>query len=153
MKCPQCFNEKTKVIDSRSLNNGYSIRRRRVCESCSFRFTTYEHIKIKNLIVKKRKDTRVVFDDNKVIDSIKLAMGKNYINENKIQEIVGEIRGYAIESGKEISSVKIGEIILENLKKIDILAYARYASTFYYYDDLKEFIMGLLKIQKEIKSN
>lgn len=147
MKCPKCRNSDTKVVDSRPEREGRSVRRRRECETCGFRFSTMERVIAGNLMVKKRDGLTENFSPEKLEESIAVACGKRPISRDQIKEIVRELtEEWAGES--EISSDMIGEGIMEALKKLDHVAYIRFASVYRKFKDVDEFkqeISGLLE--------
>ena len=139
MKCSKCDSMRTRVIDSRVTEKGYTIRRRRVCESCSFRFTTYEYVFAKKIIIKKN-GVRQEYDRIKLENSIRISCTKRPISEKVIQEtmmIIEEmINNY---NNVEISSRQIGEYVMSELKNIDKVAFIRFASVYREFKDLGEF--------------
>lgn len=138
MQCPKCHHEDTKVIDSRPEREGRSIRRRRECEKCGFRFSTIERIATGNLLVIKRNGEREKFSPEKLEESILVACGKRPISRDAVREMVNDLmENWA--SLNEISSTKIGETVMEALKKIDHVAYIRFASVYREFKDIGEF--------------
>lgn len=131
MVCPFCSNNETKVIDSRDTNDGKAIRRRRECEKCRARFSTYEEVEIMRLTVAKKDGRKEEYDKKKIEAGIRRALEKRPINEEKIEKIVGDIE-YEIKAKEldEITSKEIGRIVLEKLKEIDDVAYLRFASVY-----------------------
>ena len=139
MKCPDCNDIVTKVIDSRLTEKGYTIRRRRECESCSFRFTTYEYVFPKKMVIKKT-GIRQEYDRAKLEDSIRISCTKRPVSEQIIQEtmmkIEKQINNY---TSVEISSREIGKFVMDELKSIDKIAFIRFASVYREFKDLGEF--------------
>ena len=139
MKCPDCNDMVTKVIDSRLTEKGYTIRRRRECESCSFRFTTYEYVFPKKMVIKKA-GIRQEYDRAKLEDSIRISCTKRPVSEQIIQEtmmkIEKKINNY---TSVEISSREIGKFVMDELKSIDKIAFIRFASVYREFKDLGEF--------------
>lgn len=131
MICPYCGHNETKVIDSRDTNDGKAIRRRRECEKCHSRFSTYEEIEIMRLSVVKKDGRKEEYDKKKIESGIKKALEKRPVNEEKIEKMIGDIE-YEIQSkeNNEIASKEIGRIILEKLKETDDVAYLRFASVY-----------------------
>jgi transcriptional repressor NrdR len=131
MICPYCGHNETKVIDSRDTNDGKAIRRRRECEKCHSRFSTYEEIEIMRLSVIKKDGRKEEYDKKKIESGIRKAMEKRPVNEEKIEKMIGDIE-YEIQSKEscEIASKEIGRIILEKLKEMDDVAYLRFASVY-----------------------
>jgi len=152
MKCPFCSNEETKVIDSRLVEENNSIRRRRQCEKCAKRFTTYEKIEILPIAVIKKDGTREIFDRNKVLDGIIKSCNKRPISMNDIEKIVDEIENNILSlMQKEIESSKIGEMVMSKLKEIDEVAYVRFASVYKHFKDIDTYYEELSKLLKEKK--
>ena len=152
MKCPFCHNE-TKVIDSRYIADSNVIRRRRGCDECSKRFTTYERIEYLDINVIKREGKKEPFDRNKILTGIKRACEKRPITEYQIETMVSEIEmAIRNEDSLDIPSHKIGDLIIEKLIKIDPVAYIRFASVYYDFDDLKAFDGALKKLKRKVKN-
>lgn len=150
MICPFCGYSETKVVDSRDTNDGRAIRRRRECEKCKARFSTYEEIEITRLIVIKRDGNRVEYDQNKLISGLKKALEKRPVNEEKFDKILSDIE-YSINSkGKsEITSREIGKIVLEKLKKVDDVAYLRFVSVYRSFGSTGSFQKELNKLKEK----
>ena len=139
MKCSKCDSMRTRVIDSRVTEKGYTIRRRRVCESCSFRFTTYEYVFAKKIIIKKN-GVRQEYDRVKLENSIRISCTKRPISEKVIQETMMKIEEMINNyNNVEISSRQIGEYVIGELKSIDKVAFIRFASVYREFKDLGEF--------------
>lgn len=150
MKCPFCGCEETKVIDSRAVDENNSIRRRRQCEKCENRFTTYERLEIITIAVIKKDGTRETFDRNKVYDGIAKSCNKRAISMQTIDNIVDEIENKLLNSlEKEVESSLIGEMVMEKLKEIDEVAYVRFASVYKHFKDADTFMEELKKLVKE----
>ena len=147
MKCPFCGFAESKVLDTRSCDDGSKIRRRRECLSCAKRFTSYETVELLPIIVKKRDNTREQFDRNKLMNGILRACQKRPISVETIQKIVDEIE-YTLQNKleSEVSSAEIGEITMEKLKAIDDVAYVRFASVYRQFGDLNTFMKELKKL-------
>jgi transcriptional repressor NrdR len=140
MKCPYCDNPDTKVVDSRPTDEGQAIRRRRECEDCGRRFTTYEKIEEIPLIVVKKDGRRQVFDRNKVRSGIIRACEKRPVPMGEIEKIVTEIeKGLSNLMLKEMDSTIIGEYVMEQLKDLDDVAYVRFASVYRQFTDAESF--------------
>lgn len=131
MICPYCGGGETKVVDSRDTNDGKAIRRRRECEKCQARFSTYEEIEIMRLTVIKRDGSKQEYDRKKIEIGLRKALEKRPVSEEKINKAIGDIE-YEIQAreGSEISSKEIGKMILEKLKEMDDVAYLRFASVY-----------------------
>jgi len=146
MKCPYCDNSDTKVIDSREVEDGRAIRRRRECEKCAERFSTREKIEILNLIVIKRDREKEEYDKDKIRQSLSIATNKR-IKEQELEDLIAGVEGEIFARGKnKIETKEIGNIILERLKKIDEVAYLRYVSVFKSFGSGKRFTKELNKI-------
>ena len=131
MRCPFCSNEDTQVRDSRPTEDNTSIRRRRVCEQCGSRFTTFERIQLRDLVVIKKNNQRDPFDRDKMHRSLSLALRKRNVDQEKIEKIVNAIVRRLENSGEsEIKSNLIGEYIMEALSNLDQVAYVRFASVY-----------------------
>lgn len=147
MKCPYCSFEESKVVDSRHSEDGQSIRRRRECLSCQKRFTTYETVERVPMVVVKRDGTRQSFDRNKVINSMLRACDKRAVALSELESAADEIEQSIQNSlDREISSESIGELVMEQLKQLDDVAYVRFASVYRQFTDIQSFRQELDKI-------
>jgi len=147
MKCPYCDNPDTKVVDSRPTDEGQMIRRRRECEQCSRRFTTYEKIEEIPLIVVKKDGSRQTFDRQKVMNGIIKACEKRQVPMEKIEKIVSDIeKGLSNLMLKEMDSSLIGEYVMEHLRDIDDVAYVRFASVYRQFTDVDNFRQEIEKL-------
>ncbi|MGI6177978.1 MAG: transcriptional regulator NrdR [Eubacterium sp.] len=145
MRCPFCNNEETKVIDSRPVEEGNATRRRRECERCGKRFTTYEKVEESIMMVIKKDGRREAFDRNKILNGIVKACEKRPVSMDEIEAIVSDIeRGLNNMMEREVKSSFIGELVMEKLKNLDEVAYVRFASVYRQFTDVETFI-------KEIK--
>lgn len=150
MRCPYCGYTESKVVDSRPTDEEAAIRRRRECEKCSRRFTTYEKIEQMPLIIVKKDGSRQVYQRTKMLNGILRACEKRPISISQIEEIVDEIEKELYNSmDKEIDSKKIGEMVMKRLKKIDDVAYVRFASVYRQFKDINTFLEELNKIIEE----
>ena len=149
MKCPYCGKEDTRVIDSRPADGDTSIRRRRICDACGKRFTTYEKIETIPLVVIKKDNNREPYDRSKIEGGILRACHKRPVSINQIKRLVDEIETeiYSREE-KEISSREIGELVMSRLKDLDPVAYVRFASVYREFKDVETFMDELKKILK-----
>lgn len=149
MKCPYCGNPDTRVIDSRPAEDGTSIRRRRSCDVCSKRFTTYEKVETIPFIIIKKDNNREQYDRGKIESGVLRACYKRPVSAEEIQKCVNRIETkiFSLEE-KEISSSDIGEIVMEELKKLDEVAYVRFASVYREFKDVNTFMDELKKILK-----
>ena len=150
MKCPFCEHPDTRVIDSRPTDEGQVIRRRRACDNCKKRFTTYEKIEEIMFMVVRKDGSREMFDRSKVRNGIVNACKKRPVTTEQIDKIVDDIeRGLNNMMEKEISSTVIGEVILDNLKELDEVAYVRFASVNRQFDDVTTFMQEIEKLTKK----
>ena len=140
MKCPDCESADSKVVDSRSVQQGRSIRRRRECSKCSYRFTTYEYILKSPVMVIKKTGVREEYDRNKLEKSFHIACNKRPVPEDKIQIAIQNIEDKISNiSNIEIDGHQIGELVMEELKNIDNVAFIRFASVYREFKDIGEF--------------
>ena len=141
MKCPFCGDQESKVVDSRHSEDGISIRRRRECIRCLRRFTTYEVVETLPIIVVKRNGSRQSFDRNKILNSMIRAFDKRKVDVNDLDRITTEIE-QTIQNTleREISTDRIGEMVMERLKPLDEVAYIRFASVYRRFQDVRSFI-------------
>ena len=140
MKCPSCSKEDSKVVDSRSIYKGDSIRRRRECNECKFRYTTYEYILTNPVKVIKKSGDREEYDRSKLEKSFNIACKKRPIPEEKIQQAIHSIEEKISNiSNIEIEANRIGELVMEELKDIDKVAFIRFASVYRQFKDIGEF--------------
>ncbi len=147
MKCPYCGTEDSKVIDSRPTDEGERIRRRRECLNCAKRFTTYEIIESLPIIVIKKDKSRETFDRNKLLNGVLRACDKRQISINTLDNMIDEIESTIQNSlDREVTSVKIGELVMEKLKDIDEVAYVRFASVYRQFKDITTFMDELNKL-------
>lgn len=150
MKCPFCGYLKDRVIDSREIENGLIIRRRRICLKCKRRYTTYEEIDLKPLIVVKKDGRREKFSREKLFTGIQKACEKRPISVEKINKIVEDIEKTLRQRyDEEVSSKEIGNLVIKKLKKIDKIAYIRFASVYQEFRDLNQFLKEIEKIGGE----
>ncbi len=149
MKCPFCGYENTKVVDSRDTEDLTVTRRRRECERCNERFTTYERIEL-NINVRKKDNTIQAWNRDKIITGVMKACEKREIQRSDIEKMVDTIENEIKKSGKrEISTVEIGEMIMDLLKDVDEVAYIRFASVYKEFKDISGFEKELNKIKTE----
>ena len=150
MKCPMCGHIESKVIDSRPAADGGSIRRRRECLLCQKRFTTYENVENIPLIVIKKDLSRETFDRNKILNSIVRACDKRQVTLAQMDAVVSEIEN-ALQNTlqNEITSDKIGEMVMDKLKELDEVAYIRFASVYRQFKDIGAFMAELQKLLAE----
>lgn len=147
MKCPFCNQDNTRVIDSRSVPDNNSIRRRRQCDECGKRFTTYEKIETIPLVVIKKDQSREQYDRTKIQDGIMRACYKRPISVEQIEKIIDEIETEIFnKEDREIPSTEIGEIVMDKLKDLDAVTYVRFASVYREFKDVNTFMDELKKI-------
>lgn len=139
MYCPKCKNSNTRVLDSRETNEHREIRRRRKCEKCDFRFTTFERVETTNFIVVKRDNRRESYNRQKLESGIWKACEKRPVSQEQVDKLLNELEEMWSTSGKEISAQIIGEGIMEKLKDIDEVAYIRFASVYRQFKDIDSF--------------
>ena len=151
MQCPSCQNTDSRVLESRSADSGKSVRRRRECLNCDFRFTTYERVETTPITVLKRSGAKELFNRSKIINGLNRACEKTLIHGSKIEFIVDEIE-LVLHQGvcKEIKSIEIGEMVLTHLKDINEVAYIRFASVYRQFNGINDF-MKTLEALKPIK--
>ena len=140
MRCPFCGSEDTQVKDSRPADDGAAIRRRRSCPSCGARFTTFERVTLRELTVLKSDQRRVPFDREKLARSIRVALRKRPVDEDRVERIVNGIqRRLEAEGESEIASRAIGEMVMDTLRELDPVAYVRFASVYRNFREAKDF--------------
>lgn len=154
MKCPFCNFADTKVIDSRAQDDNSVIRRRRVCEKCGKRFTTYERVDMIPITVIKRDGTREIFDNAKLQNGIMKSCNKRPVTAQQIQKLVDDIENTLAGSGeREVESKQLGNMVIERLKDLDEVAYVRFASVYRQFKDINSFIDELEKMLHEKNGN
>ena len=149
MRCPYCGSLDYRVIESRAMANGENIRRRRECLSCGYRFTSYERIEEKPLMVIKRDGRRQPFDSKKLEKGIERALEKRPVATTTVENLAAEIEDQAVmqaKSSREISTSDLGELVLQRLNDIDKVAYIRFASVYKHFENLDEFINEVNKV-------
>ncbi len=152
MKCPFCPETESKVVDSRISKTGSLIRRRRECEQCKKRFTTYERLEEPLIIIVKKDNRREPFDYKKVASGIRKACEKRPIATDMVDELIDRIEQWVLSQGeKELASSKIGERIMDELHKLDEVAYVRFASVYRSFKDINEFMSELQDLLSKAK--
>lgn len=140
MRCPFCGHEDSQVKDSRPTDDGAAIRRRRQCEGCAARFTTFERIQLRDLVVTKAEGRREPFDRDKLLRSVSIATRKRPIEAGRIEKLVSGIQRQLETQGEnEVSSKRIGEMVMEGLKGLNSVAYIRFASVYRDFSEAKDF--------------
>ena len=154
MKCPFCGHENTRVIDSRPAEDNNSIRRRRVCDECEKRFTTYEKVETIPLIIIKKDNNRETYDRTKIEAGVLRACHKRPISANRINQLVDEIETEIFNrEEKEIPSQVIGELVMNKLKDLEAVAYVRFASVYREFKDINTFMDELKKVLDASENN
>ena len=153
MRCPFCGNIDTKVIDTRAMEDNSAIRRRRLCEKCSERFTTYERVDMIPLTVIKSDNRRENFDRDKLLKSALKSFHKRSVSRDEIESMISDIEAEVISSmRKEISSKELGEMVMDRLKDLDDVAYVRFASVYRKFKDIDSFMAELNKLLNDRKN-
>lgn len=149
MKCPSCQNNNSRVVDSRPVDEGRSIRRRRECEQCGYRFTTFEKVEETPLVVVKKEGTREEFSREKILRGLLRACEKRPVALKELEEITANIEKELRNQGiSEVKSEEIGEMVMDRLAKIDEVAYVRFASVYRQFKDINVFIEELKELIK-----
>ena len=152
MKCPVCYYQDTKVVDSRVATDGLCIRRRRECLKCGFRFSTFEEIEILDLMIVKRDGRKESYSREKLVQGLKKALEKRPITDDKFKKLLHSIeRDLQARKKSEITTGQIGQIIMKHLKETDQVAYIRFASVYEDFKDAQEFRRELNKLLKTKK--
>jgi transcriptional repressor NrdR len=150
MKCPFCGFEDTQVKDSRPAEDSAAIRRRRACTECGARFTTFERVQLREITIIKTDGRRVPFEREKLARSIRVALRKRPVDEDRIEKLVNSIqRRLETEGESDIASHKIGEIVMETLKELDQVAYVRFASVYRNFGEAKDFQAFLGELRRK----
>ena len=147
MKCPKCGVDDDKVLDSRAARDGAAIRRRRECAACGHRFTTYEEIDRDEVLVVKRDGTRQTFERAKLDRAIRQACGKRRISDEQIRTMIDRV--VANIDGDEVPSATIAELVMNELHKVDEVAYIRFASVYRQFKDVAQFLAAITEIVKK----
>ncbi len=152
MKCPFCGSADTQVKDSRNTDDDTAVRRRRECPECGQRFTTFEHVQLRDLMVVKRNGERVMFDRDKLAKSIYIAVRKRPISSERVEKIVNSIQRRLESTGEiEFTSTQIGEMVMESLATLDMVAYIRFASVYKDFREAKDFENFLADLEQMAK--
>jgi len=148
MRCPFCGSEETQVKDSRSAEDGASVRRRRECSACGGRFTTFERVQLRELIVVKSSGKKAPFDRDKLARSVLIATRKRNVEPDRVEQMIsGVVRRLEAMGESEIPSQTIGELVMEGLAHLDDVAYVRYASVYKDFRETKDFEQFLGKME------
>jgi transcriptional repressor NrdR len=146
MLCPLCKSENLKVLESRDTENGYSVRRRRECDDCKHRFTTFERIETTNFLVIKKDGSREPYARSKIEHGVHIACGKRQVTQEQIETLINTLEQKWISLGKEIESATLGYDVMEGLKSLDDIAYIRFASVYRNFKDIDTLKKELLEI-------
>jgi transcriptional repressor NrdR len=150
MRCPYCGHPDTQVKDSRPTEDNAAIRRRRVCSACGGRFTTFERVQLRELTVLKRSGRRVPFDRDKLERSVRIALRKRGVEEERVERMInGVVRQLESMGDSEISSEQIGELVMEGLKTLDDVAYVRFASVYRNFRAAEDFGKAVNELRRE----
>ena len=147
MKCPKCGVDEDKVLESRSARDGAAIRRRRECGKCGHRFTTYEEIDRDEVLVVKKDGRRETFDRTKVDKAIRQACGKRPVSDEQIRTMIDHV--VANLEGDEVPAAKVAELVMNELHKVDEVAYIRFASVYRQFKDVAQFLSAITEIVKK----
>ena len=147
MKCPKCGVDEDKVLDSRSARDGAAIRRRRECGRCGHRFTTYEEIDRDEVLVGKKDGRRETFDRSKVDKAIRQACGKRPVSDEQIRTMIDHV--VANLEGDEVPAAKVADLVMNELHKVDEVAYIRFASVYRQFKDVAQFLSAITEIVKK----
>jgi len=152
MRCPSCGSLDTQVKDSRPTEDSAVIRRRRVCLTCNFRFTTFERVQLRELTVIKRNGRRVPFDRDKLLRSVQIALRKRPVDPERVEQMVSKVvRDLESLGENEVSSETIGEAVMEELREVDDVAYVRFASVYRNFREAKDFETALAELSEDGK--
>ena len=153
MKCPACQNNNTRVVDSRPVDEYRSIRRRRECEKCNYRFTTFEKVEETPLVVVKKEGTREEFTREKILRGLIKACEKRPVSLKQLEDLTADVEMELRSQGvSEIKSGEVGEMVMDRLAKIDEVAYVRFASVYRQFKDINVFIEELKELIKKEQS-
>ena len=152
MRCPFCGNADTQVKDSRATEDNSAIRRRRVCAACGGRFTTFERVQLRELMVVKKSGRRTPFDRDKLARSVQVALRKRPVDEDKIERMIsGIVRQLESLGESEIKSEQIGALVMDGLRNLDDIAYVRFASVYHDFREAKDFEDIIEELDKDQK--
>lgn len=152
MRCPFCANDDSQVKDSRPTEDATAIRRRRQCASCGARFTTFERVQLREIVIVKSGDRREAFDRSKLEHSVTLACRKRGVTQDQIDRLVSGIQRQVETAGEgEVPSTKIGELVMDGLKQIDSVAYIRFASVYRDFSEARDFEEFASTVQEAAK--
>ncbi|MBR3170618.1 MAG: transcriptional repressor NrdR [Lachnospiraceae bacterium] len=147
MKCPFCGNDNTRVVDSRPVDDNTAIRRRRMCDTCGKRFTSYEKVELSPLMVVKKDQTREQYNRNKIEDGVIRACHKRPVSAQQIKDLVDSVETEIYNKGeREIPTTEIGEMVMKRIKALDAVAYVRFASVYREFKDVETFMDEIRKM-------
>jgi transcriptional repressor NrdR len=147
MKCPFCGNDNTRVVDSRPVDDNTAIRRRRLCDTCGKRFTSYEKVELSPLMVVKKDQTREQYNRNKIEDGVIRACHKRPVSAQQIKDLVDSVETEIYNKGeREIPTTEIGEMVMNRIKTLDAVAYVRFASVYREFKDVETFMDEIRKM-------
>ena len=147
MKCPFCGNDNTRVVDSRPVDDNTAIRRRRMCDTCGKRFTSYEKVELSPLMVVKKDQTRQQYNRNKIEDGVIRACHKRPVSAQQIKDLVDSVETEIYNKGeREIPTTEIGEMVMNRIKTLDAVAYVRFASVYREFKDVETFMDEIRKM-------
>ena len=147
MKCPFCGNDNTRVVDSRPVDDNTAIRRRRMCDTCGKRFTSYEKVELSPLMVVKKDQTREQYNRNKIEDGVIRACHKRPVSAQQIKDLVDSVETEIYNKGeREIPTTEIGEMVMNRIKTLDAVAYGRFASVYREFKDVETFMDEIRKM-------
>ena len=147
MKCPFCGNDNTRVVDSRPVDDNTAIRRRRLCDTCGKRFTSYEKVELSPLMVVKKDQTREQYNRNKIEDGVIRACHKRPVSAQQIKDLVDSVETEIYNKGeREIPTTEIGEMVMNRIKALDAVAYVRFASVYHEFKDVETFMDEIRKM-------
>ncbi|MGQ9837627.1 MAG: transcriptional regulator NrdR [Cyanobacteriota bacterium] len=154
MKCPRCSKQEIRVLESRSAEAGQSVRRRRECMSCGYRFTTYERIEFVPIMVIKRDGSRESFNRSKILQGVMRACQKTQVSVKQMEELVNEIEEkLQLEDVQEVTTLRIGEMVLERLQNLSEVAYVRFASVYRQFQGVRDFVNELEQLERPLRAD
>ncbi|MEN9230321.1 MAG: transcriptional regulator NrdR [Thermostichus sp. DG02_5_bins_236] len=154
MKCPRCSKQEIRVLESRSAEAGQSVRRRRECMSCGYRFTTYERIEFVPIMVIKRDGSRESFNRSKILQGVMRACQKTQVSVKQMEELVNEIEEkLQLEDAQEVTTLRIGEMVLDRLQNLSEVAYVRFASVYRQFQGVKDFVNELEQLEPPLRED
>ncbi|MCF2969595.1 transcriptional regulator NrdR [Synechococcus sp. Nb3U1] len=154
MKCPRCSKQEIRVLESRSAEAGQSVRRRRECMACGYRFTTYERIEFVPIMVIKRDGSRESFNRSKILQGVMRACQKTQVSVKQMEELVNEIEEkLQLEDVQEVTTLRIGEMVLDRLQNLSEVAYVRFASVYRQFQGVRDFVNELEQLEPPLRDD